>query len=433
MLSIPDSRPKTLPMADIAHATAPPAIEAIEDNEETWAEGLPHILMWTLKSGPVIPDTHRFTLFSIGRHAAEDGWAYPSMETLARQMGCTRQTLSRRVHLLEDVGLLEVETEITNTGTRNRYRLTGVYRDWAPFPRDSEQPATIMGAYRALVSALRAEVVELQEAVARKDEAILRQAKGCDVDHVAERDALRGDVAERDEGMSQYATQRVVVDPDPDIDESNTTTTTPTGDVTRRDIPPGDSRFHRVSEFVYREDVWDRIGWSRENPRGWRDRKKAIRWYLGNFDQSSEDQLSFLEQEYLYSREAELEAQTEQERQQREAEDVASMEARVMSLDPQTEAVWGEVQEELAFQVPKPMFETWIRRTKGVSMDASVFVVGAPTRYAVEWLERRQYHAIQTIVGKVTGQPLAIEFTVLGAATFGEDLEQDNEEVEGAS
>ena len=61
-------------------------------------------------------------------------------------------------------------------------------------------------------------------------------------------------------------------------------------------------------------------------------------------------------------------------------------------------------------------------------MDDGVFVVGAPTSFAVDWLERRQYHAVQTIVEKVMGQPLEIQFIVLGEATPWQDIEEDGEE-----
>ena len=79
-----------------------------------------------------------------------------------------------------------------------------------------------------------------------------------------------------------------------------------------------------------------------------------------------------------------------------------------------TEEVWRAVLGELQLQVPKPMFETWLKRTKGISYNDSTFIVGAPTPFAVAWLERRQYHAIQTIVGKVTRLPLEVQFQVLG-------------------
>ena len=78
-----------------------------------------------------------------------------------------------------------------------------------------------------------------------------------------------------------------------------------------------------------------------------------------------------------------------------------------------TQEVWRAVLGEMELQVPKPMFETWLKQTKGISYDAQTFVVGAPTPFAVEWLERRMRHAIQPIVEKVTRRPLELEFRAL--------------------
>ena len=91
----------------------------------------------------------------------------------------------------------------------------------------------------------------------------------------------------------------------------------------------------------------------------------------------------------------------------------------------QTREVWKAVLGELQLQVPKPMFETWLKRTTGVRYDEEVFVVGAPTPFAVEWLERRMYHAIQTIVQKVTRMPLEVRFQVLGGAGVNDDEGED--------
>jgi chromosomal replication initiator protein len=85
-----------------------------------------------------------------------------------------------------------------------------------------------------------------------------------------------------------------------------------------------------------------------------------------------------------------------------------------LSTNLSAKEVWRAVLGELQLQVPKPTFETWLKRTQGISYNDSIFVVGAPTPFAVEWLERRQYHAIQTIVEKVTQRPLVVQFQVVG-------------------
>ena len=57
--------------------------------------------------------------------------------------------------------------------------------------------------------------------------------------------------------------------------------------------------------------------------------------------------------------------------------------------------VWRAVLGDLQLQLPRPTFETWLKTTEGISHDDSVFVVEVPNSFAVEWLERRMYHALQ--------------------------------------
>ncbi|SVC16647.1 uncharacterized protein METZ01_LOCUS269501, partial [marine metagenome] len=56
--------------------------------------------------------------------------------------------------------------------------------------------------------------------------------------------------------------------------------------------------------------------------------------------------------------------------------------------------VWRAVLGALQLQLPRPTFETWLKLTEGVAYDDHVFVVEAPNSFAVEWLERRMYHAL---------------------------------------
>ena len=77
-----------------------------------------------------------------------------------------------------------------------------------------------------------------------------------------------------------------------------------------------------------------------------------------------------------------------------------------------TREIWKAVLGELQLQLPRPTFETWLKHTAGVSYDEHQFVVEAPTPFAVAWLERRMYNAIQKTVEKVTDLPLDVLFRV---------------------
>ncbi|MCI0894052.1 MAG: chromosomal replication initiator protein DnaA [Chloroflexi bacterium] len=83
-----------------------------------------------------------------------------------------------------------------------------------------------------------------------------------------------------------------------------------------------------------------------------------------------------------------------------------------------TRDAWRAVLGELQLQMPRSAFETWLRQTEGVSYDDQQFIVEAPTPFAVAWLERRMYQAIQKTVEKVVHRPLEVQFQVRGGESI---------------
>ena len=75
---------------------------------------------------------------------------------------------------------------------------------------------------------------------------------------------------------------------------------------------------------------------------------------------------------------------------------------------------------DLELQIPKQLFDSYLKQTEGIGCDESSFTVRAPSAFVVTWLERRMYPAIQETLAKVTGQALEIRFDVL-------PLEQETE------
>ena len=67
---------------------------------------------------------------------------------------------------------------------------------------------------------------------------------------------------------------------------------------------------------------------------------------------------------------------------------------------------------DLQMQLPRPTFETWLKSTEGVADDGETFIVEAPTPFAVEWLERRMFHALQRTLEKVADRPLQLQLRV---------------------
>ena len=75
--------------------------------------------------------------------------------------------------------------------------------------------------------------------------------------------------------------------------------------------------------------------------------------------------------------------------------------------------VWKAVLGDLQMRLPRPIFETWLKPTEGVADDGEMFIVEAPTPFAVEWLRRRMFNGLQSTLEKVTDRPLQLELRVV--------------------
>jgi len=80
--------------------------------------------------------------------------------------------------------------------------------------------------------------------------------------------------------------------------------------------------------------------------------------------------------------------------------------------------VWRAVLGELQLQLPRPTFETWLKPTSGVAFDDHTFVVEAPNSFAVEWLERRMYHALEKTLRKISGRDFELQLKIKSEGTF---------------
>ena len=80
--------------------------------------------------------------------------------------------------------------------------------------------------------------------------------------------------------------------------------------------------------------------------------------------------------------------------------------------------VWRAVLGDLQLQLPRPTYETWLKPTEGISYDELSFVVEAPNSFAVEWLERRMYHALQKTLKKVSGREFELQLRVKSEGDF---------------
>ena len=99
---------------------------------------------------------------------------------------------------------------------------------------------------------------------------------------------------------------------------------------------------------------------------------------------------------------------------------------------PRAVDVWQSALGELQDNLPRPMFETWVKHTLGVRWDGETFVVEVRTPFQAAWLERRMYTAIQQTVEKVTGVPADISFRLPDSPWNHQVMEKRSSKPEGA-
>lgn len=73
---------------------------------------------------------------------------------------------------------------------------------------------------------------------------------------------------------------------------------------------------------------------------------------------------------------------------------------------------WEAVLGKLQLQVTKTNYETWLGGTVGLSCEHNQFVVGVPSPFNVEWLERRLRSLIKKTLMDITGRDIDVKFQV---------------------
>ena len=77
--------------------------------------------------------------------------------------------------------------------------------------------------------------------------------------------------------------------------------------------------------------------------------------------------------------------------------------------------VWQSALGELQLQVARANYQTWLKDTKGVSFRNGEFVVGVPSIFAAEWLDKRLSSLVKKTLISITGRELQVCFQVDGA------------------
>ena len=80
---------------------------------------------------------------------------------------------------------------------------------------------------------------------------------------------------------------------------------------------------------------------------------------------------------------------------------------------PSADEIWSASLGELQVQLAKANYGTWLRDTKGISLVGDVFTVGAPTSFAMQWLDKRLTAPIRKTVSTTMGRDIELRFVVL--------------------
>ena len=95
--------------------------------------------------------------------------------------------------------------------------------------------------------------------------------------------------------------------------------------------------------------------------------------------------------------------------------------------------IWQKTLAELQSQVSKTNYETWLKETIGISYQNDRLVVGAPSPFAIEWLEKRLHSLItKTLIG-IAGHEVEVSFEISTAAPSEADKDKAKKRVKNGS
>ena len=82
-------------------------------------------------------------------------------------------------------------------------------------------------------------------------------------------------------------------------------------------------------------------------------------------------------------------------------------------LNPQQ--IWTAALGSLELQVSRPSYNTWLKGTAGlsVSYDTKEMVVGTPSPFVAQWLEKRMSSLVEACLLQISGEELGVGFTVV--------------------
>ena len=412
--------------------------------------GPSHVVRYALNCGPGLNIPAWAVYIALAHFSDDHGLSERTHREIADAIDAgSVSTVKVAIQHLEYFGKVEVTRRPGATAGRNLpniYRITGEEFDWEPTPKEPREPGQIFAAYRRRHAEIEAEhrrsYEELEQSHRLREQDLLRRIGELEA-------AVNGHAPRQGEDAAlpmgeTHGSRETAIPPDaspppsPDTPESlrneplYPSDDTPPGVTAELAEPHGqelDSRETAIAPDRYppeeeqgeedQVDVLTRELWPWMKGK-WDDINYAIHWYKRNRGEWTRQ---------LKNARA---ARAAEERQQAKPADQADRHRpgyeqggeetegvpvwdSSIPADPDARSLWDAVLADLQVRLPRPTFETWVKPTAGVAFQGDRLIVVAPTPFAVESLERRMFHALQSTLERVAGQDLQLQLQALEA------------------
>ena len=416
--------------------------------------GPSHVVRYALNSGPGLNIPAWAVYIALAHFSDDHGLSERTHREIADAIDAgSVSTVKVALQHLEYFGKVEVTRRPGSTGGRNLpniYRITGEEFNWAPTPKEPREPGQIFAAYRRRHAEIEAEhrrsYEELEQSHHLREQDLLRRIGELEaaVNGHAPHQGEEASLPMSEPPVSREAAIQTEASPPPSPHTPGSLESLgnePPGP--SEDNPPGvtaelpkaqgqelDSRETAIApdldppldppeEAEDEVDLLTREFWPWIKGK-WDDINNAIHWYKRNRGEWTRQLKNARAARTAEERnQAKPEDQADRHRPEyepggEETERIPVWDSSIQA-DPDARSLWRAVLADLQLQLPRPTFDTWLKPTAGVAFQGDRFIVVAPTPFAVEWLERRMFHALQSTLERTAGRGLQLQLQALEA------------------
>ena len=419
--------------------------------------GPAHVVRYALNSGPGLNIPAWAVYIALAHFSDDHGLSERTHREIADAIDAgSVSTVKVAIQHLEYFGKVEVTRRPGSTGGKNLpnvYRITGEEFDWQPTPKEPREPGQIFAAYRRRHAEIEAEhrrsYEELEQSHRQREQDLLRRIGELEAAINGHAPRQREDAAlpmsdtpgSREEAISPEPAPQPSPDtpgspeylrnepPYPSEDTPDGGTAEPPQshgpEPDSREAAIGPDRAETGEEEGEEDqvDVLTREFWPWLKGK-WDDINNAIHWYKRNRSEwtrqlkNARAARDTEERKQAKPGDRADRHRPEYEQGGEETERVPVWDSSIQA-DPDARSLWAAVLAALQLQLPRPTFETWLKPTVGVAFQGDRFIVVAPTAFAVQWLERRMFQALQSTLERAAGRGLQLQLQSL--ATYDGD------------